>query len=382
MTLADLGPNPYTSSGDDDELVRAVSGLPPEADVEAEVSRLMLRDEAKRRHAERTAPVVTLPAIVGLTDFLAVHDDPVTYLIDRLAPSRGNILLAAQYKAGKTTLRDNMVRALADGMPFLGTFEVPETKRVVIIDAELEEATLRRWLRDQDIRNTGRVSVVSLKGQIGSFDILDPNTRAAWADVLRGNDVLVFDCLRPVLDALGLSEHTEAGRFLVALDALKREAGMESTTLVHHYGHGAERSRGDSRILDWADTIWNLNRDDVNDPASPRFLMAYGRDVDVPQGALTFDPETRALSYEEGGQRTSGIARARDAVAELLSDSVEPWTVRGLESHFRGLHKREVFREGLAEGVSTGLFTVTNGARGANFYTLTSKLITESGVES
>jgi hypothetical protein len=46
--------------------------------------------------------------------------------------------------------------------------------------------------------------------------------RAEWARKLRDLDaaVVILDCLRPVLDALGLDESHDAGRLLVALDEL------------------------------------------------------------------------------------------------------------------------------------------------------------------
>jgi hypothetical protein len=79
-----------------------------------------------------------------------------------------------------------------------------------------------------------------------------------------------------------LDEHRDAGRFLVALDALLTEAGIPDALVVHHMGHVNERARGDSRMRDWPDVEWRLVRQDEN-PASARFLSAYGCDVDVPE---------------------------------------------------------------------------------------------------
>lgn len=72
----------------------------------------------------------------------------------------------------------------------------------------------------------------------------------------------MLDCLRPILDALGLDESREARRFLVAFDALLADAGTEHAALVHHIGHQNERACGDSRLQDWPDAIWKLNRQD------------------------------------------------------------------------------------------------------------------------
>jgi hypothetical protein len=63
---------------------------------------------------------------------------------------------------------------------------------------------------------------------VGSFNRLDDRRRHEWATRLveLGCDHLVLGCLRPVLDAIGLDEHHDAGRFLVACDALLEKAGV------------------------------------------------------------------------------------------------------------------------------------------------------------
>jgi len=92
------------------------------------------------------------------------------------------VVLAAQHKAGKSTLRDKLVRALEDGVSFLGQFYVaPFQGQVVLIDDELDERMLRRWLREQGIRHPERVHVVSLRGRVGSFDLTNDVVRARCA---------------------------------------------------------------------------------------------------------------------------------------------------------------------------------------------------------
>jgi hypothetical protein len=131
------------------------------------------------------------------------------------------------------------------------------------------------------------VELIALRGKVSTFNILDPETRARWARHLRPGDVLLLDCLRPILDVLGLKEATEAGQFLVAFDALLLEARIAEGGIAHHMGHVGERSRGDSRLRDWPDVEWRLVRDksndDETDPAAPRYFAAYGRDVDQPE---------------------------------------------------------------------------------------------------
>lgn len=294
------------------------------AEVEAYARDIRLREAAREKVRRETEIVVGIPAPTRLDDLLAEPDEAATYRVDGLMPTGGNIVLAAQYKAGKSTAVGNLARCLVDGEPFLGAFATEQAVDVVIIDNELDVRMLRRWLREYGIRNTDRVRVVPLRGRTALFDILDPAVRAEWARSIGPSAVLIFDCLRPVLDALGLSEDKDAGRFLVALDALKAEAGIEEAVVVHHMGHNGERSRGDSRILDWPDATWRIVRE-AEDPASPRYFSALGRDVDVHEGRLTYDAGTRALSYEGGSRQESreqgSTLRAIDTVVEFVREN-------------------------------------------------------------
>jgi hypothetical protein len=175
-------------------------------------------------------------------------------------------------------------------------------------------------LRAQRIRNVAAVTVVPLRGAVSSFDITDPAVRTEWAQRIAEADVVVLDCLRPVLDALGLSEDKDAGKVLVAFDALLAEAGADEGMVVTHMGHQNERARGDSRLLDWPDALWKIVRggdDDSDDEGRrPRYFSAMGRDVTLAEGELTYDDHTRHLAYA-GGSRKESAARA--AVPELLA---------------------------------------------------------------
>ena len=79
----------------------------------------------------------------------------------------------------------------------------------MLIDNELPDSLLHLWLTEQNISNTGAVAdVVSLRGRLAAFNLLDPRCRTRWAQRLTdlGCDYLILDPLRPCLDALGLDE--------------------------------------------------------------------------------------------------------------------------------------------------------------------------------
>lgn len=293
-------------------------------DVDRAVRALRVKDAALRAFRAEQAGPVTLPAPVLLDDLLTEPDTTTRYRVDGLLPAGGRVVLAAQYKAGKTTMTGNLVRCLADGEPFLGTHAVkPCEGKIVVIDNEMPRDTIKYWLRDQGIKNTANVAVIPTRGQVGSFDIPNDEVRKRWVDLLIAYEpsVIILDCLRPVLDALGLDEDKEAGQVLVALDEIAQQCGAQEVVVIHHMGHNGERSRGSSRIRDWPDAEWRLVRKDQENPSSQRFFTAYGRDVDVAETALEYDSLTRHLTLA-GGSRVDAAARAVLAdLVELLIDN-------------------------------------------------------------
>ncbi|WP_234928934.1 bifunctional DNA primase/polymerase [Mycobacteroides abscessus] len=351
----------------------AVAVDPRERAVQIELDKLRVRADARRRFEAETRPLSAFPPVTPLDEFLAQPDSPTAYRIDRIAPVGGRVVLAAQFKAGKTTLIGNAIRSLADGEPFLGAFDVKiPASRIVVVDDELDADMQRRWLRAQGIRNTAAVAdVVTLRGKTASFDILDDAIRDRWAQRWRdlGADYLILDCLRPVMDALGLDENHDAGKFLAAFDALLADAGVRDATVVHHMGHHGERARGDSRLLDWPDALWRLVREN-DEPSSARFFSAFGRDVSVPEGRLAFDEVTRRLTYVSGSRSDAKMETAVVAVIEHLAGMARDGSNGGvskrqIEDELSAAHPQKAIREALKCVVRRGLVDSAPGERRA-----------------
>ena len=349
------------------DVVTAVRAILPEADPVEQADAIArykrLRADKKAREmlaqedrADRPDP----PGIVSLTDLLQEPDEDAAYRIDGLWPSGGRIVMAAQNKTGKTTLMGNLVRCLVDGDQFLGQFDVERAERVVVVDNESSRRMIHQWLADQGVCTTDAVDLLPLRGALSSFNIMDPTVRTEWANKIGPADVLVFDCLRPALDALGLSEDKESGRFLEALDELLREAGISELVLVHHMGHNNERSRGDSRLEDWPDAKWKLVKEDANDPTSTRYFSAFGRDVDQSEVRLAFNGETRHLSVDGGSRKQDTADRISGSV--LLFVASNPGCgVNQIEDGIEG--DDSVIRRVLKSLVLTGELVMVKGSR-------------------
>jgi hypothetical protein len=334
--------DPYTVVEDQELAV-------PEPDrFEAEVARQLLRmeatEEARRRIAAKTAATLPDPHGTPLADLLAEPDDDPVYRVEGLWPTGGNVIFSAQRKAGKTTARDNLVRCLVDGDDFLGDpdpFTNPDIPRfkvtpvedgeaVYVADLELDRRTLRRWLRDQNIGQRGRVLAESFRGRVDEFDVLDEARREKWAAFFRerGVQVLIVDPLGAILDMHGLDENSnsDVGPVLQALDALKAAAGIRDLLVVHHMGHTGERSRGASKLRGWPDAEWMLLREQGEGNTEPppdaaRFFMAEGRDVSVPETKLAYSLAGRRLSIAGGNRTQHKATKYGPPVLEIIKRS-------------------------------------------------------------
>lgn len=340
---------------------------------------LRVGDEARIMWSAQRAALLgqTPPPVTNLLDMLAIPDEPATYRVDDLWPVGGRVLLAAQYKAGKTSLVANLLRCLIDGDAFLGQWQALLASSVTLIDTELDERMLRRWLRDQNINKAEAINVVSLRGRLSTFNLIDDTTRAEWAERLRGTEVLMLDCLRPCLDALNLSEGTEAGQFLIAFDALCREAGIDEALVVHHMGHSQERSRGDSRLLDWPDVLWKIVRDSDDEGNAiedgDRFFSAMGRDVNVPEAQLDWTPETRSLMVCGGGRADKRARNTMVDIAEILGDPAnhDGLSQNALVRKLKGFgNTRDGARRAVAIAIEDGVLVTVEGHNNSRIHIL------------
>lgn len=354
--------------------------LDPGTDVE--VQRLRARRAAQRIvDAEERVPV-ELPELVTLRDALAHPPEPQQWRIEGWLPKNGRVVFAAQAKAGKTTAAIGMVRSLVDGARFLGRDAVtPVEGRVAVIDLELSEWMLVDWYRRAGIQATDRVVLVPLRGRGASFDLRDPEVRTRWASQLRERDVtfLVLDCLRPLLDALGMDENREASALLVALDAMLIEAGITEAVVVHHMGHANARARGDSAILGWGEGQWNLLLGD-DGTSGPRFIQGFGRGFDQPPVMLTLDPETLSLRIGGGSPYEVKFSAVVGVVLDALNcagASVNAGTLEELgKAHGQ---TRKATRDAVNALVASGQVLKSKGASNATIYTLSEEFAGSPG---
>ncbi|MGN6413471.1 bifunctional DNA primase/polymerase [Flexivirga sp.] len=291
------------------------------------------REWAKAAHREQP---VSEPSDFGeCTIAEALTMDAPAFRVADVMPSDASTLLIAQAKAGKTTMALNLARALIEGGKFLARFAVlpiESTARVALLNFEVNGRTLAGWADRHGI-DRERIVLFNLRGMPNPLGVPAERSRlAARLRELKVETLIVDPFANAYAGAGDQDNNSEVSRWLIDLAAFARaEAGCRDLILTAHAGHAGQRVRGASALNDWPDAIWTLT---VEDDGS-RYFKATGRDVDVAQDRLSFDPETSTLSLT--GLGSAKDARKAQAVLELAS------TVEALlHRHPAGMTSREV----------------------------------------
>jgi 5S rRNA maturation endonuclease (ribonuclease M5) len=275
--------------------------------VADEARKIRVREAARALVAEETRPPAEPFDAGTLAEILARPDDPPAR-IEGLLPWDAAMLLVAQRKTGKTTLVANMARSLLTGEPFLDRCHVrPLDGDIAFLNYEVSGGQLARWARDVGVPED-RLYLVNLRGRRNPLS--NPEDRALLAATLRarGVETVICDPFGRAFTGASQNDAGEVQSFLVSLDLFARgEVGARDVILTAHAGWNGERSRGSSALEDWADSVVTMTRD-PEDEHGARYLSAIGRDVDVEEDQLHYDPETRRLSLTGAGSRKRASA--------------------------------------------------------------------------
>lgn len=272
-----------------------------EGDIEKRLEALRINHEANRRLTSEITRQrqFDLPKAGWTADhFLAESEALPESVVQGLHYRGNNTLLVAEYKTGKTTLEINLARALVDGTPFLGQFDTYlPYGRVAFFNYEMDSRQFRHWLNETEIENTDRIVPLNLRGwNLPFWDDKEMNRLAEW---LLANEVgfIILDpaskAWRGLVDNEG--DNIQLSEFFGAIDELKRLGDVSNLLLAVHTprdSEGGRRARGGGEIEAWPDGNWYLSK--VRG-GKTRVLEAEGRDIELEETALEFDPETRAL---------------------------------------------------------------------------------------
>ena len=351
--------------------------IPHGVAVEAEARRLRVQADARALLARERTPAGT-PFDSGLLSHVLARDPEPPHRVDGLIPTEAGTLIVAQRKTGKTTLELNLARCLLTGDDFLGRFPVrPVTGAVGLLNFEVSAAQLARWADEARVP-ADRLFLVNLRGRRNPLG--DPEDRARLAALLRSHaaESVIVDPFGRAYSGASQNDSGEVGAWLSQLDQFVRtEVGARDLILTAHAGWDGERTRGASALEDWADSIITMTRGAGNDSES-RYIRAIGRDVELEEDRLQFDPRTRILSLSGGGSR-------RAAASDRKADETQAAAIAIVTAHpgVNGSEVERLLREqgfGLQKGaarpalnaaVEAANLRVEPGPRGAKRYFIT-----------
>jgi hypothetical protein len=285
--------------------------------VAFEVDRLRVKHRARALfEVELRGPAPPFDAGT-LAEVLARPEEP-PYRIEGFLPSGGRLLNVAQRKTGKTTLGLNLGKALIDGKHFLGRFAVrPITGNVAVLNYEVTGRQLAWWAQQVGIPGD-RLILVNLRGRRNPLDHHDD--QAKLVELLRRHqtEVLLVDPFGRAYTDKSQNDPGEVTYWLAELDRFAVDIGASELILNTHAGWVGERSRGASALEDWPDAVVTLTKDDHD---GARYLRAFGRDVEVDEDRLHFEPATRTLTLTGMGNRKQ--SQTERAVAAVLPDVLD-----------------------------------------------------------
>lgn len=243
-----------------------------------------------------------LPGSWSLDDFLTREFEETGFIVDRLMKYGTNVHLVAAAKTGKTNVAINLVKALADGGKFLGVFETNPIKgRICMMDFELDERQAQDWLRRIGIKNTSKVEVYPLRGMPNPFRSLDAMNELEEVLRLLEIEFLILDPFSSIYSG-DANSNTEVKAFLKEIDGFKLRSGVQHLVIAVHAGRNQGQTRGASTLDDHPDALWYLQKD-----GDRRFFKAVGRDIDVAEAEIVFEPNSGEITFLEFSKKVDPL---------------------------------------------------------------------------
>lgn len=281
-------------------------------DVQALLRRRKIARLADEYDAQLTFKAPPETSAGSLAHYQARKPRVRKYLIEGIAGAKHNIVIAGQYKTGKTLFVCNIIRSLVDNEPFLDRFEtkMPEGQ-VEFWSCEMEEEELvDDYLRPQKIQHPERVHLRHLEGE--RINLLSQVGRSWAIKELQKHHVKVWiiDSLARISRMANVDENDNAGMadLLGAVEAVKKAAGVDAVFIIAHTGRaqqeeGKERARGATAIDDWTSGRWILTKE----REIRMFSVPEGRGVHLAQSSIHCDEETMRLSFGIAGMTREQI---------------------------------------------------------------------------
>lgn len=271
-------------------------------------------------------------------------------------------VLAGKFGTYKTFVALDWAASIATGRPWFG-HEVPTAQPVLYVAAEGSaglRGRLQAWTARYGPIPRGALTVITVAARL-----MDPTELAQLGEAMRrtGASQLFIDTLHRSTPGKDENSNNDMGQVIAVVDHVREQFGA-GVTLVHHTGHGGERSRGGSSIEDDADASFVIKLKSDNEDRSadnPRVLHhRKAKDAELidpleltfhavdgtPSGVLSADPLLHAYQGLSPAELLVKLEQA-GAPANLGRPALEQWVKdQGLNVSQRSMKDALKIRKG------------------------------------
>jgi hypothetical protein len=268
-----------------------------------------------------TKPVDDPDAPIFFDDWASL-EKPIEWLIDERLQVGGAMLIAAESKAGKSTMVGDLIRALLIGGEWLGS-QVKASKVLYCVFDEPVETLRERFVKLGISLPHPNLKVINRPPSDG----FEKFVTTAWE--VSGADVLVSDTLFDLLSISGEHAMNSYGVIKPALTRLRTIANGKSQIWITHANKGGNNGHstavsirsviGSGAFAASADTILMLEADKSGD----RFVSTrQRRGKEINKTLLVWDDKTGHVSLGASG-RIVQVERAKHAILSKIDARYE-----------------------------------------------------------
>lgn len=335
--------------------------------VEKELLRRAIRRAADMAEATAGHTAPPADATTTLSDALSVPAAPVQWLIEGMCSADATVVIAGQYKTGKTKIMvASLISALVDGEPFLGSkpVHVPEGgAKVGHWNLEMSGLDLiDKYMRPVGYKNPQNIKIANWRGY--AVNILTEPGKADAVAWLKGCDVWTIDSWTALCRMCGVDPNSgkEVGALLGRIEEIKVEANVRVCFFLAHTARASADSdkpgsRGASELDDHVDSRWML----TVDKSDVRFIQAEGRDTQVSAVSLDFNEETGQSTIGAVSRRSAATDGGVQVVVRVLKDmGGRGLSISTLTKKVQEVQKGSVrnIKEYIAEAIEAGFVEV------------------------
>lgn len=305
----------------------------------------------------------------SVDQYLSHNDPPTPWLIDRILPKHGRLLLVGDAKRGKSLLVLQMAFSLAAGIPFLG-LPIVRPVNVVYLQYELRRPVFKPRLlsmaRNFPPDTARRLKVPgdspSLKQLLG-YTYRDIPLVTGLRQLGDWPDVVILDPLVYWLEG-DENDNVAMKDLLLSIDACAED--NFGVVVVHHthkaykgQARGQSQSRGASSLPGWTES--NLVLNGASGSSDPnRLTLSFDLRASAPLDDIELirDPDTllcRRMDDEDTGINVDVLTAA------MQLDPTKERSVRDLAGEIGSLHhlssemvRKRLERAGWKPGVKRG----------------------------